>query len=204
MSAMKAAKPRPSVPRSSAVGAGKTPAGKQGAGKTVAGRTAAGSSGAARSGARASGHATAGRLSTLVAALFAVLLAAALPTALMLTLALLPTVVAMITDRSEARSATISIGALNLAGTWPFLLKLWTTGHTVVNAMQIILSPIVWLIIYAAAGVGWLLYVSFPALVSACMAIFAGRQLAQLRARQKQLIEEWGPEVATKPSSPHH
>jgi hypothetical protein len=120
----------------------------------------------------------------------------------MLALALMPAFVAMITDRSEARSATISIGALNLAGTWPFLLKLWTSGHTVVNAMEIILNPTAWLVIYAAAGVGWLLYVSFPAMVAACMAVFAGRRLAQLRAQQKHLVEEWGPEVATNPAPP--
>ncbi len=196
MSGMKATKP--SAPRTAA-GGGKTSAGKQGPGKSAGGKP----------GARASGHTAARRRSPLsaqllIAAILAVLLVVALPTALMLTLALLPAVVAMVTDRSPAHSATISIGALNLAGTWPFLLKLWTTGHTVVNAMQIILDPTAWLVIYAAAGVGWLLYVSFPALVAVCMAIFAGRRLAQLRAQQKQLVEEWGPEVATKPAPHHH
>lgn len=134
---------------------------------------------------------------------FVALLAAALPTALMLALALLPTLVAALTDRSPTRNATISIGALNVAGTWPFLLKLWTDGHTVVNAMQIIVNPAAWLVIYGAAAVGWLLYISFPALVAACMSVFAGHRMAQLRAQQKKLIEDWGPEVATNPA-PHH
>lgn len=199
---MKAAKPRATAPRTTTAGGGQKSAGKQGVGKAGVGKTGAGKSGvrvAARTPAR---RRSALSTQLLIAALFAVLLVAALPTALMLTLALLPTVVAMVTDRSETRSATISIGALNLAGTWPFLLKLWTTGHTVIDAMQIILNPTAWLIIYAAAGVGWLLYVSFPALVSACMAMFAGRRLAQLRAQQKQLIEEWGPEVATNSAPP--
>ncbi len=200
MSVMNTAKPRPPASRATA---GKKTAGKPSAGKPSAGKNVGG-----KPGARATVRAAPQRrmpLGTqiLIAAFFALLLVAALPTALMLTLALLPAFVAMITDRSPMRSATISIGALNLAGTWPFLLKLWTTGHTVVNAMQIVLDPTVWLVIYAAAGVGWLLYVSFPALVSACMAIFAGRRLAQLRAQQQQLVEEWGPEVATNPAPPH-
>jgi hypothetical protein len=168
-----------------------------------AGKPAARQSGQAA--ARQSGQTAARRTSLgghlLITALFVVLLAVALPTALLLALALLPAFVAVITDRSPARSATISVGALNLAGTWPFLLKLWTTGHTVVHAMEIIVQPAAWLVIYASAAVGWLLYLSFPALVSACMSIFAGRRMAQLRAQQKKLVEEWGPEVATNPAS---
>lgn len=191
---MKAAKPRSLAPQAAA-GGGKKPAGKRAAGKV-----ASGNSGAPAAARRRTPLST----QVLSAAFFAVLLVAALPTALMLALALLPAVVAMVTDRSPARSGMISIGAMNLAGTWPFLLKLWTSGHTVVNAMKIILDPTAWLVIYAAAGVGWLLYVSFPALVAACMAIFAGRRLTQLRARQKQLVEEWGPEVATNPAPQNH
>lgn len=191
---MKAAKPRSPAPQAAA-GGGKKPAGKRAAGKV-----ASGNSGAPAAARRRTPLST----QVLIAAFFAVLLVAALPTALMLALALLPAVVAMVTDRSPARSGMISIGAMNLAGTWPFLLKLWTSGHTVVNAMKIILDPTAWLVIYAAAGVGWLLYVSFPALVAACMAIFAGRRLTQLRARQKQLVEEWGPEVATNPAPQNH
>jgi hypothetical protein len=194
MSAMKAAKPRPPAPQAAA-GGGKKSAGKQGTRKV-----ASGNSGAQAAARRRTPLST----QVLIAAFFAVLLVVALPTALMLTLALLPAGVAMVTDRSPARSGVISIGAMNLAGTWPFLLKLWTSGHTVVNAMKIILDPMAWLVIYAAAGVGWLLYVSFPALVAACMAIFAGRRLSQLRVRQKQLVEEWGPEVATNPAPHHH
>jgi hypothetical protein len=132
-----------------------------------------------------------------------VLLAAALPTALMLSLALLPAVCAFVVDRTPGRYAAISVGALNLAGTWPFLLMLWTGGHTVMNAMTIILNPFAWLIIYSAAAVGWLLYLSFPSFVSVCMSVFAGHRVTQLRQQQKKLIEEWGPEVASHHTAPH-
>lgn len=124
------------------------------------------------------------------------LLAIALPTALLLAFALLPLCCAFITDRSAGRSATICVGSLNFAGTWPFLLLLWTHGHTVTNAMEIMLDPYSWLVIYCAAAVGWLLYLSFPSLVSASMSLFAGHRLAQLRQQQKHLIAEWGNEVS--------
>jgi hypothetical protein len=133
----------------------------------------------------------------LMAGLCTVLLIAALPTALVLAFALLPTACAFMIDRSTTRSATVCVGALNVAGTWPFLLMLWTRGHTVVNAMQIIFDPFAWLIIYCSAAVGWLLYMSFPSLVAGSMSLFAGRRVAQLRQQQKQLVAEWGSEVSS-------
>ena len=138
----------------------------------------------------------------LLTAVCVVLLAAALPTALMLSIALLPAICAFIVDRSEGRYASISVGMLNLAGTWPFLLKLWTSGHTVINSMKIVLDPFAWLIIYSAAAAGWLLYFTFPSCVSACMSVFAGHRVSQLRQQQKKLIEEWGPEVASHHTAP--
>lgn len=167
---------------------------------------------ASRSPARKSGGRRVGRkhtsmpLSTqvLITGFFVVALAAALPTALMLAFALLPAFVALLTDRSPGRSATLCIGALNLAGTWPFLLRLWTGGHTVINAMQIILDAKAWLVIYSSAAVGWILYLAFPTLVAACMSMFAGHRVIQLRQQQKRLLEEWGPKVATNSAPPRH
>lgn len=130
------------------------------------------------------------------------LLFAALPTALLLAFAMLPTFCALAIDRSPIRSGTICVGSLNLAGVWPFLLMLWTRGHSVINATQIMVDPYAWLVIYSAAAVGWLLYMSFPSMVSAGMALFAGRRLVQLRQKQKQLIAEWGNEVTAGYSRP--
>lgn len=124
------------------------------------------------------------------------LLAAALPTALLLSLALLPAICALLVDRGQGRYAALSVGALNIAGTWPFLLKLWSTGHSVANAMKIIMDPFAWLIIYSAAAVGWVVYLSFPSFVSVCMSFFSGHRLTQLRQHQKKLVDEWGPDVA--------
>jgi hypothetical protein len=138
----------------------------------------------------------------LLTAVCVVLLAAALPTALLLSIALLPMACAFLVDRTQGRYATLSVGALNFAATWPFLLKLWSSGHSVVNAMKTVLDPVAWLIIYSAAAVGWVLYHSFPSCVSLCMSIFAGHRVSQLRQQQKKLIEEWGPEVASHHTAP--
>lgn len=125
-----------------------------------------------------------------------VLFVIGLPTALMLTIALLPTFCAFLVAHSQGYYSAISIGALNIAGTWPFLLKLWKTGHTASNAITIILDPTAWLIIYGAATAGWVLCMWFPILVSSFMSMFSAHRLKELKRQQNQLVEEWGPEVA--------
>lgn len=122
-------------------------------------------------------------------------LAFSLPTALMLMLALMPTFCALVVAPSQGYYSALSIGALNVAGTWPFLLKLWTTGHNIANAMTIIINPYAWLVIYGAAAVGWMLCQWFPIFVSSFMSIFSARRLKEIERTQKKLIEEWGPEV---------
>src|SRR3546814_17124933 len=97
--------------------------------------------------------------------------------------------IATLTDTPCPDTTLFRSGSLNVAGTWPFLMALWTRGHAVMNAMQIILDPYAWLVIYSAAAVGWMLYLSFPALVSAGMGLFAGRRLAQLRQQRKRSEE---------------
>ena len=137
----------------------------------------------------------------LVTGLCLGLLAVSLPTALMLTLALMPTFCALVVARSQGYYSALSIGALNIAGTWPFLLKLWLTGHTIANAMTIIINPYAWLMIYGAAAVGWVLCQWFPLFVSSFMSMFSARRVKELERMQKKLIEEWGPEVANTQTS---
>jgi hypothetical protein len=127
---------------------------------------------------------------------------AALPSAVMLCFAMLPTMCAYMVDRLPQRYATRCVGALNFAGAWPYLLNLWRTGHSMVNAMQIMIDPLTWLVIYSAAAAGWLCFLSFPAVTWALMDVFSGRRIAHLRREQQKLIEEWGDDVARAPIQP--
>lgn len=131
----------------------------------------------------------------LVTGFCVLILAVALPTALILSFAMLPTFCALATDRSPGRSAVICVGSLNFAGTWPFLLGLWGRGHSVANAMQTMFDPYAWLVIYSAAAAGWMLYMLCPSLVAFIMSVSAVRRAALLRQQQKNLIAEWGEEV---------
>lgn len=126
----------------------------------------------------------------------------ALPTALLLAFALLPSLVALLIDRHPKRYAVRCVAAFNLAGTWPYLVALWKGGHTLLLASQTLINPYAWLIIYGAAAIGWLCYLGLPAVVWAWMELFAGRRIAHLRRQQTKLVEDWGEDVAKAPLPP--
>ncbi len=117
------------------------------------------------------------------------------PTVIVLSVALVPTAVAFIMERKKGFYGGITVGALNLAGTAPYLTDLWFKGHTVDAAMTIITSVLAWAAFYGSAAVGWAIYAVTPNLVSSFMAITAGRQITSLRARQRELVQTWGPDV---------
>ena len=48
---------------------------------------------------------------------------------------------------------------------------------------------------YGAAAVGWAIYAVTPNIVSATIAMTAGRQIAALRAKERELVQTWGPDV---------
>lgn len=124
---------------------------------------------------------------TLVAALFL-----ALPTALLLLIGMVPTVVACIIDLTPGRYACRCVGGLNFAGTSPFVLKLWAGSHTVPQAMSIVADPFSLLAMYSAAAVGWMIFHGVPGVVAAVRSFNARRTVEMLHDRQRQLVEEWG------------
>lgn len=130
------------------------------------------------------------------------LFAVSLPTALLLTFALLPALCACLVAHRQGYYLAISIGSLSFAGTWPFLLKLWLSGHSIANAMQIILNPNTWLIIYGAAALGWAMCQWFPLFVSSFMSMFSAHRVKDLQHKQKKIIDEWGDEVANYQAAP--
>lgn len=119
-----------------------------------------------------------------------------LPTVLLLMVAMLPTGVALVVDRSVSRTGWLCVGGLNFAALSPSLFSLWFEGHTLERATVMIGDVFTLLLIYGAAALGWLLYMTTPEIISAVMQMTSSRRVAKLKAQQKSLVEEWGPEVA--------
>ncbi|HEY1097070.1 MAG TPA: hypothetical protein VGF14_07500 [Alphaproteobacteria bacterium] len=119
-----------------------------------------------------------------------------LPTTLVLAVGLLPTFVATFSDNSRERLAGLTLGCMNVAGVLPPLLRLWNMGHTVENAILILLQPYMLLLMYGGAAIGFLLYINTPLMVSGILRRQAQYRLKTIEKHYAELQEEWGPEVA--------
>ena len=120
----------------------------------------------------------------------------AMPTALLIAVGMVPSLVAYIIDRDPEKSAPMTVAPLNMCGILPFMMELWKHDHTMQAAITKIADPLTWLVMYGAAGVGWALYFLVPPIVTNIEVMRAQGRIESLNGRKKDLIEEWGPDVA--------
>lgn len=125
----------------------------------------------------------------------------ALPSFLFLAFAMLPAFGAYLIDRNPNNCLTRSVGFLNFAGAWPFLLQLWTGSNSLIQSVKILTDPYAWLMIYSAAALGWLFYLGFPSLGLAFQDYSAEQRAKSLRIARKKLEVEWGDEVMGRKAS---
>ena len=115
-----------------------------------------------------------------------------IPTFIFLTVSLMPTLVAMVVDRTSQRYGAITVGGLNFSGCFPWLMDLWLYDHTVSYVLTILTNVWALFVIFGCAGLGWTLSSMAPSLASNIMAVTATQKIAALQERQKELLEEWG------------
>ncbi len=133
-----------------------------------------------------------------MAALFVLIVVYFPATVILVLLGMAPTIVAYVVDRSPQRYSAICVGGMNVAGLMPFVLDLWAGMHTVGEAFDILTNVFSLLIIFGAAGFGWMLFLIIPPVVSTVLVEMAKRRADQCRTIQADLVEEWGQEVATQ------
>lgn len=135
---------------------------------------------------------TAVTISIVVVTVMAV---AALPLCLLFVGGMLPTVAAAVVDRHSRRYLARTVAATNLVGVLPPALRMWEAGVDFSSLQSAIASPYTWLLMYGAAGTGWLLYFVMPPLVRILVDLRSEETRQRLDARTKMLVEEWGDEV---------
>lgn len=117
---------------------------------------------------------------------------------MLLFIGMLPTLVAFLVDRTPKKYSTFCIGGLNFSGVFPSLLDLWTGPNSIGAAIDYMTDPFRLIIMYGAAGFGWLVFAMLPPVIGAILAVNAQRRVAHLRGTQRELIAEWGPEIAAQ------
>ena len=88
------------------------------------------------------------------------------------------------------------MGAINFIGVFPYVMDLWIDKNTIDAALTSVTDLFAMLVMYSAAAFGWLLFMAMPTVVASFVTVLQQRKVAQLRSEQKDLIEEWGAEVA--------
>lgn len=115
-----------------------------------------------------------------------------------LLVALLPSVVAHIVDRTPGKHQFHTVLACNIAGLAPYMSQLLMHKNSL-SAVQMMLSnPLVWFMIYSAAAIGWLMVWLLPYGVSMCIHMMNVKEILVRENLQKKLVNEWGPELKRK------
>jgi hypothetical protein len=118
-----------------------------------------------------------------------------LPSFIVLTANMAPTVVAYVVDRSREKYLAITVGLLNICGTLPALAGLWQQDQSYAAALDIAGNPLHWLMAYGAAAIGWVIYLGLPPILGHYYGITSQARLLNHQRKQQILVEAWGDEV---------
>jgi len=119
-----------------------------------------------------------------------------LPTTILFSVCLIPTMVAYIVDNSLNKTIWVTVGVMNVAGTIPAWFKLWDMGHHIEHAIDIILQPTTIIVSYGGAAVGWFIYINVTPFIASIIIMKNESRLKQIDKRLKELLKKWGDDVA--------
>jgi hypothetical protein len=136
-----------------------------------------------------------GGAATLAIAALTAIAVTALPIFILFAVGLLPSLAAIVIDRDRGHYLARTVGAMNLAGVVPYAIGMWEHGISLAALQQLVTSPFAWLVMYGAAGFGWVLFLGLPQITAIVLDVQAEQLRSRLEARAKTLQEEWGEEV---------
>ncbi len=118
-----------------------------------------------------------------------------LPTTFLLAVGLLPTFVAILVDREPGKNKSFTIGAMNFAGCFPYLLGLWTKSNSMDLAMHYLSEPKTIIIIYSVAALGYLINWAITMGVSSILVQKSHMRIKKIGEEKVALEERWGKKV---------
>lgn len=135
-----------------------------------------------------------------IGVLFVALAIFFLPTTILLLIGLMPTIAAAVVDNSKGKSLTLSVGILNLAGCFPFVVDLWqsTNPKDIQEAIKIAIDVRTIIVIYLAAALGYVIDYLTTSIVSNLMLQKASSRIKKIAKIQNEMIDRWGLKVNGK------
>lgn len=111
---------------------------------------------------------------------------------------MLPTIFAIFFDKNTHKCLSATICSFNLIGIIPFLVRMWTSNSIDYMAKQILADISTWMIIYGAAFIGLMIYISLPMLIVKLYGAKMQVQVDKLQKQHNKVCEEWGIETVKK------
>ena len=124
-----------------------------------------------------------------------------LPSTAVLLAAMIPTAVARIVDTTPQRYLTLTVGAMNLAGSLYMLHDVWLLGGGLDSIVPALRDSYAWLAALLGAGAGWVIYGGMGAITAYFARVQTGIRLRRLEREQERLVEEWGDPVRQLPKA---
>lgn len=118
------------------------------------------------------------------------------PSTLLFCGCLIPTFVAALIDNAQPRTAWLTVGCMNFAGTVPTWLSLLENGHRIDQSFELLMQASTLILAYGAAGVGWLIYFNITPFVAGLLVMRNEKRLKDIEKRQTALVAKWGRDVA--------
>jgi len=108
---------------------------------------------------------------------------------------MLPGLIAMIIDQESRRYISKIVLTFNATGVFIFLAKLFSGNASNDMAIEMIINPQTWMVIYLSASVGWIIYWAVPQMAVMLNNIRIQFQVQKLDFELQKLTEEWGGDI---------
>ena len=118
-----------------------------------------------------------------------------LPSTFLVAIGMLPTFAAALIDKDPAKNKTFTIGAMNFAGCFPYLMGLWTESNTMETAIDYIANSETIIVMYGAAALGYLINWLVTMGVSSLIIKKSKMRIGKIEEEKLALEKRWGKEV---------
>lgn len=125
-----------------------------------------------------------------------VLMVFAAPALIVFLIGMAPTAVAIFIDRDPRKYASVSVAAMNFAGVSFYLADFLMGTASLSRALELVSNVFVLAVIYSAAAAGWVMILAMPPVTAVVMKALADNRIQTLRKEQRELVDNWGEEVA--------
>ena len=120
----------------------------------------------------------------------------AMPSLILLSIAMLPTLGALVSDRRTEKYAATCVGGFNLSATLPYLFVLWGQGGGITPLKPLLGNVWMYLVVYLVSAIGWGVYWAIPQLMTRISNWHSMGEYQQLQKRKQELLDEWGVDLA--------